>query len=215
MSLWSRLFAAKPAAAGPAPTPVLLRLPRPASATPAPTFARRPLVDAQRRGRRFRIPPRPGDLRRHAGRRARARPLRRAIALLAAMRSTLAASRIALGELPAALLARSAVMSRCPMAPGSSRAGRFRAGRQLRRAEFVAHARCEARRGGWRATATGNELRRAAPPTQPACSPRWTRRRSRPSRAWCWICPASRPSSRRSNAARRWWPGVSARATAR
>ena len=45
MSFWSRLFAAKPAAAGPAPAPIAAApAAAPASATPAPTFgARRPL----------------------------------------------------------------------------------------------------------------------------------------------------------------------------
>jgi len=116
MSLWSRLFAAKPAAAGPAPAPIpAAPAAAPASATPAPTFgARRPLVDAQGAVAGFEFRLAPATQRRLQGVGEGPAAAAHAIALLAAMRSTLAAGRIALGELPAALLARASVAEQVP-----------------------------------------------------------------------------------------------------
>ncbi len=115
MSLWSRLFAAKPAV-----TPARAPIPAapaaaPAPAAPAPTFgARRPLVDAQGAVAGFEFRLAPATQRRLQGVAEGPAAAAHAIALLAAMRSTLAAGRIALGELPAALLARASVAEQVP-----------------------------------------------------------------------------------------------------
>lgn len=115
MSLWSRLFAAKPAV-----TPARAPIPAapaaaPAPAAPAPTFgARRPLVDAQGAVAGFEFRLAPATQRRLQGAGEGPAAAAHAIALLAAMRSTLAAGRIALGELPAALLARASVAEQVP-----------------------------------------------------------------------------------------------------
>ncbi len=116
MSLWSRLFGAQRAA----PPPKLSSLPPPAStAAPqsvAPTFgARRPLVgvNGEVAGFEFRLAP-ATQRRLQAAAADGAAAAAHAIALLAAMRSTLAAGRVALGELPAELLARTRVAEQVP-----------------------------------------------------------------------------------------------------
>lgn len=135
-SFWARLFGGKakaprasPAAAPAAPAPSPL-------AAPAPTYgARRPLVGLQGEvaGFEFRLSP-STQRRMRSGAQGPAASAH-AISLLAAMRSTLEGGRIALGELPASLLGRSAVAEQVPdgawiavrgeFAPGDSLAGAF------------------------------------------------------------------------------------------
>lgn len=116
---WSRLLGgSKPApAAVPAAAPAAA--PPPAAPAAMPTFgARRPLVGAngELAGFEFRLSPATQRRLQAGGTSAEAGPAAaaHAIALLSAMRSTLAAGRIALGELPATLLARPAVAEQVP-----------------------------------------------------------------------------------------------------
>ncbi len=113
---WSRLFGAKaPVAPVAAPARPAVPVRAPAASADAPAFgARRPLVGVQGEvaGFEFRLSPATSQ-RLHAMGEGPAAAAH-AIALLAAMRSTAAGGRIALGELPAALLVRPAVAEQVP-----------------------------------------------------------------------------------------------------
>ncbi len=117
---WSRLFGAKaPPAASPLPPPATPPAPVASPAAAMPTFgARRPLVGAngELAGFEFRLSPATQRRLQACGTATDGSPAAaaHAIALLSAMRSTLAAGRIALGELPAALLTRPAVAEQVP-----------------------------------------------------------------------------------------------------
>lgn len=129
---WSRLLGAKPAPSpSPVPPPTTPSAP-PAAAAAAPTFgARRPLVGAggELAGFEFRLSP-ATQRRLQAGGEGPAAAAH-AIALLSAMRSTLAAGRIALGELPAALLARPTVAEQVPEGAWIAVQGAFDAGESM------------------------------------------------------------------------------------
>lgn len=129
-SFWSKLFGGKTAAPVLPPVPV-----PPVTAAPAaaiPTFgARRPLVGihGEVAGFEFRLSP-STQRRLQAGADSPAAAAH-AIALLAAMRSTLEAGRIALGELPASLLSRAAVAEQVPDGAWIAVRGAFEPGDSL------------------------------------------------------------------------------------
>lgn len=114
-SFWTKLFGAKPPPPAPAPASKPAAQAAAPAASAAPTFgARRPLVGihGEVAGFEFRLAPATQRRMQSAGDGPAASA--HAIALLAAMRSTLASGRIALGELPAALLRRPAVAEQVP-----------------------------------------------------------------------------------------------------
>lgn len=138
-AFWSKLFGGKgarpapaPAPAGPAATPPAAAAAPAAPAAAAPRFgARRPLVGihGEVAGFEFRLSP-STQRRMHAGADGPAAAAH-AIALLTAMRSTLDGGRIALGELPASLLGRSAVAEQVPDGAWIAVRGAFEPGDSL------------------------------------------------------------------------------------
>jgi EAL and modified HD-GYP domain-containing signal transduction protein len=130
-SFWSKLFGGKPAepAAAPSPKPAA-----PAAAPPAaaPTFgARRPLVGIHGEVAGFEFRLSPSTQRRMQASADGPAAAAHAIALLTAMRSTLEGGRIALGELPASLLGRTAVAEQVPDGAWIAVRGAFEPGDSL------------------------------------------------------------------------------------
>ncbi|TXH48111.1 MAG: HDOD domain-containing protein [Burkholderiaceae bacterium] len=131
-SWWSRWFGGAPAPA-PAPArPVLAPAGPPSSTTVAPTFgARRPLVGIHGEVAGFEFRLAPATQKRLQSQAEGPAAAAHAIALLSAMRSTLASGRVALGELPASLLGRSAVAEQVPDGAWIVVQGEFPAGDSL------------------------------------------------------------------------------------
>lgn len=131
-SLWSKLFGSKAQSPTPTPGPVAAAAAPSPVATTAPTFgARRPLVGIHGEVAGFEFRLSPATLRRmHEGAQGPAASAH-AISLLAAMRSTLEGGRVALGELPASLLGRSAVADQVPEGAWIAVRGAFEPGDSL------------------------------------------------------------------------------------
>ncbi len=131
-SWWSRLFGGAPAPAPVPQAPAPAVPPAAAPATVAPTFgARRPLVGIHGEVAGFEFRLAPATQKRLQAQAEGPAAAAHAIALLSAMRSTLASGRVALGELPASLLGRSAVAEQVPDGAWIAVQGEFASGDSL------------------------------------------------------------------------------------